>query len=521
MSSQVWGAPLHSRRQAALQRSEFQEAQANKRKHDALLQAQWAAPPRSEGPCLAAPEVPPRSEAASAFGAPPMPAPPTPARGEGAPEDRPSRRLCWQSMVPQREEDFFGNKDARDKARLWLKRWQQKTPSPVKVSHGMLLLYGHCGTGKSYWARWILIQAGYTICEFTPFSAGRDRPQTLHFFLQTQTHVDVKGRRLAVVLDDVDQLFLQYPEAALVKTACLVIATCGPTPTSGLRMNASENLRFSRLNSWESGKLVRRWWGGSAPRETVVDSIVAEAQGDLRQLLWRCSNASWRAASGEADILCTGYELAKLALYATQPLPDLSRGDFDGNYFSLFEDSDRLSQQLILENFHHVCGTLAAAPKARAHDDSAALLRLEGFLQDACLVDARRLMPLLPRIARLWRARWRAEASGALPAPRFDALLPPLAMPLEADQADRKGTSAGQEEDFGTRAVERPRHDWKPPPPRFKKGLQFAAELLRTRLGDDGLKDAALRELEQPAFLSASLRLAAASTPQFCTLLCR
>jgi hypothetical protein len=223
--------------------------------------------------------------------------------------------------------------------------------------------------------------------------------------------------------------------------------------------------------------------------------------------------------------------MARLALHGKEhPLP--LRGPRD--VCRSREDVPLLAQLLILENFPRACG---------GGGDPESLDRMAGFLADACRLstydaaspsgfDYDHNAPglyLLPLVARRWRKQPPAGDAGALEplGPHTQELAAQRrGAPKEARPAAAADRSEGAEKSEGTEkdteppiAAEQPRREWRPPPLRFRKGLQLAASLLQARLGDAGLAEAAAQQhppgaREEAAFLSAPLRLAAAATLQ-------
>jgi hypothetical protein len=344
----------------------------------------------------------------------------------------------------------------------------------------MLLLYGPCGSGKSTWARYVALDAGYTLSEYSPSSCGKHDTQKLDFFLRSQPPVDVRGNRLALLLDDVDELFAACPAAASIKTICPVIATSGATPSAWLRRGASRALLFSRIQPHDARKVVLRFQPQADAR--VVDDIIAQAHGDLRQLLLRASATTRCFAKGGTDASSTGFEVAHLALNGGGALPPL--------------DDDLLKsgqlQMLIYENFHGACG-----------DSQEALEAYAGFLSDACELSVIRSLEYLALAARCRRTR---RSTRSLAQARL--FLPESASREDGPSSEKAPDATGEAPDVGAYA----RRDWVSRKPRFKPGLHMAARLLQARLGDAGLATMAARghatgDPLEDVYVSPGLRL--------------
>ena len=429
----------------------------------------------------------------------------------------------------------MGNENVRQAARRWLQQWQKAPMRRQEAARAMLLFYGPPGSGKTVWAKWILIQADFELRELTPSQVGAGRQQTPSAFLRAAQVRPLSGKPLAVLLEDVEELFRRDPAAAKVPTTCPIIACAGPCPPRELRTQASQHLHFKRLFHWEATRLARRFLPPDAP-DRLVQAIVADANGDLRQLQLRCDPRLAdvrRAALAAADAMPTPYDTARLALHGKEePLP--LRGPRD--VCRSREDVPLLAQLLILENFPRVCG---------GSGDPESLERMAGFLADACRLSTYDPasssgafdydpnapgLHLLPLVARRWRKGPPAGDAGALEplgqhaqelaAQRRGAPKEPRPAAAAARKSEDAEKSEGAEKDQEPPIVaEQPRREWRPPPPRFRKGLQLAASLLQTRLGEAGLAEAAARQhppgaREEAAFLSAPLRLTAAATLQ-------
>lgn len=460
-------------------------------------------------------------------------APGEPTKGPAAPAPAPVHKLAFQSMAPTRDEHFVGNEAVRQEARRWLLQWRKAPTRRQEAARAMLLFYGPPGSGKTVWAKWILIQADFELRELTPSQVGAGRQQTPSAFLRAAQARPLSGKPLAVLLEDVEELFRRDPAAAKVPTTCPIIACAGPCPPRELRIQASKNLHFKRLLSWEATRLARRFLPDASDR--LVQAIVADANGDLRQLQLRCDPRQAdvrRAALAAADAMPTPYDTARLALHDREhPLP--LRGPRD--VCRSREDVPLLAQLLILENFPRACG---------GSGDPKSLDCMAGFMADACRLSTYDAacpsgfdydpnapgLHLLPLVARRWLKHLPAGDAGAPIEPLGPHTQELAAQRRGAPKATRPAAAAdrseGAEKSEGAEidreppiAAEQPRREWRPPPPRFRKGLQLAASLLQACLGDAGLAEAAALQhppgaREEAAFLSAPLRLAAATTLQ-------
>jgi len=223
-----------------------------------------------------------------------------------APSCPPRHPLPWQRFAPARSEDFVGNYHQRQFVAQWLAcRGADAERRPV--AEAMLLIYGEVGTGKSCAAEWALRAAGYRIHRFD--SSGDD----LVRFLRRVLHTDLAGRRAAVLLDEVDELFSERPEAAAVRVQCPVIATAN-APSSKLKRRC-KSVRFGKLEAAQARRVLSRLRPDL--RDPAASRIVEASRGDYRQLCVQAALAT--AAAKGADAFSAPFDLAKEALTKRAP----------------------------------------------------------------------------------------------------------------------------------------------------------------------------------------------------------
>lgn len=498
-------------------RADFQEAQRQKRKRDAVLQEQMEqftqeGALRSVATELRAPEPEPEEaeeKPAIVFVVAPRP---LPALHALPALPAPRRKVCYQEKesVPIRYADFVGNQQARVAAQQWLAAKHRVAEQPTTVERAMLLLYGPCGVGKTTWARWMLTAAGYKVCQFSPSDRGKHSSQSLVAFLQSQPAADLRGQKLAVLLDDVDELFSisSYKAARFVRARCPIVATCGPTPSRELRQRAACALKFSRLYRSDALIVVKKFYPEASG--AISNDIVLQAAGDIRQLILRCSDRYLRSLGG-ADAQLSSFDASSAALCGTAPLP-------------VYEDPSPYALAIVHENFPR-CADLA---------------RHAAFLSDACILDSLMLAQQASRFEEnrdIWEKtmefmrwpmllaarRWRSHAlRGRLETPThlqsvWDA---PVAPESDASPAAEDKAAEDKQAAYEDRVLE-------PRRPAFRPGLSFAAQLLQQRLGAALEREATLprgkgdfaehvpAEVKvafpeaTPVFLSGSFKLAA------------
>jgi hypothetical protein len=218
-----------------------------------------------------------------------------------APQRRP---LPWELWAPKAAEDFVGNRAAREDAAKWLQehRWQGGRRTPVATA--MLLLYGESGTGKSYTAEWLLRSKGYAVCRFDSLSSD-----DLGRFLRRVVATDLGGKRSAILLDEVDELFAAAPEAARVVTQCVVVATAN-APSLKLRQEAAKAIRFFRPHLQQARRLL----GAMRPELSLAwrATLATAACGDYRQLALHAALAKPEVTG--TDVFRTPFDVAKDAL---------------------------------------------------------------------------------------------------------------------------------------------------------------------------------------------------------------
>jgi len=460
---------------AAKERCSFQEEMRLKRKRDAKI-VQEMMPYMSSGVILCGPrefeEVPdPEVEevATPVRVVPPIVYPSGPLLAD--------YRLPFQRFRPEKLEHYVGNRDSRDAAAIWLKLWTTTLAlqKPRKTVEAMLLLYGHVGAGKSTWARYVALQGGFSIATYSPGDGGGHDVQKLDFWLRSQPSRNLRGQPMAVVLDDVDELFRVCPAAMSIKVNCPIIATAGPAPDAALRRKCSKAIHFAKLQPYDASKVVLRLMPNAG--EGAVKTIVQQANGDIRQLMIRSSLGLWNVA-GVTDEGGTSFGRAQGALHGEAPLDEDC-------------EDDRHSYRIMHHNFHKCC------------PDDGFLRTYAGFLGDVSALDAMSAMHLTPFAVR----RWRGMRSGW----RLDAL--PISDKSKEDcdvEASVRSSAGDPEETMGAYARNR---DWVSRRPTFKPGLQFACSLLMGKLGTGLASEAAKEhycgELLEEACLSTSLRITA------------
>ena len=385
-------------------------------------------------------------------------------------------RLPFQRYRPEKLDHYVGNKDNRDLALQWLKKWKvtMALQRPKRVGEAMMLLYGHVGTGKSTWARYIALQEEFSIATYTPGDGGAHDVQKLDFWLRSQPSRNLRGQPMAVILDDVDELFRACPAARSIMVNCPVIATAGPAPEAMLRKKCAKAILFSKLLPHDASKVVLRLLPHAS--EGCVKSIVSQADGDIRQLMLRSSLGLWNVA-GATDGGETSFGRAQSALNRDDCL-DEECGE------------DRQSQRVMHYNFHKCCL------------DETFLETYAGFLKDASTLDAISATYILPHAVRRWRGKKSEKWLDSPPMMDVDDNKDGNAWPAAFSQPEERPT-------IGAYA----QREWISRKPTFKPGMQFACSLLVGKLGaslaDEVAKPHSCGELLEEACLSASMRLAA------------
>ncbi len=414
--------PVGSWAESRRARDDFHEEARRKRQRDAAMveEMRRRAPSgvfRCERRLEAEPEVVEEPQPA-----PHPPSPPTPAPRVGVALAAPPTdcRLPYQRLFdPGRVEQYVGNDLSRKRALDWLQKWKLDAlrRRPRSVEEAMLLLWGPVGTGKSAWAQYIAVQAGFEVVRFTPGDVGSHNTQNLKFWLQTQTATGLRGKKLfAVILDDVEELFRDCKGATRIKVPCPVIATAGPSVSASLRNRADLALSFRRILRFDAFKVVRR----IRPQADAdfAKHVEEQAGGDLRQIIIKASgNGAW-CGRGSTDLYQTCSGRAKAVLNGDAPLR-LNEWDHEGW-------RGGLSDLLIHHNFNKCC------------PDETFLVRYANFLQVASTLDEIRATNLMAFAARAWRGRRSGETLDALPA----------AAPRAADADEEEApalTSAAQE----------------------------------------------------------------------------
>ena len=428
-------------------------------------------------------------------------------------------RLPYQRLFdPSRIEQYVGNEQSRKQALEWLRRFKlDAAQRPRRVEAAMLLLWGPVGTGKSAWAQYAAVSAGFEVVRFTPGDVGKHKTQDLKFFLETQPAMGLRNKKLfAVILDDVEELFRDCKGAFEVRVPCPIIATAGPSVSASIRTRADLALSFGRIRKNDAWKVIRRIRPHADA--SFTKHVEEQAGGDLRQLIIKASgNGAW-CGRGSTDLYQTCVGRARMVLNSDAPLR-----------LDDWEEEERrggLSDLLIHHNFIRCCS------------DSSSLDRYADFLQLASTLDAIRAVDLVAFAARRWRACKSGDHLDALPA---SAPLP--ARGPDRDEETRAIVSADVEEarpvnlkgfvnrrsaagaalplqeagelylplDAEGDAIrnENQKH-WVYRLPSFKPGLHLACELFRGRCGGPLLAAQRRHEVGERielACLSPSLRL--------------
>ena len=261
----------------------------------------------------------------------------------GSSPSAPSRHLLpWQRFAPSQPEHFYGNYHQRQRVKLWLAS-HGKADGRRPVAEAMLLLYGDVGTGKSCAAEWALRAAGYRVHRFD--AAGDDLVRFLRRVLRT----DLAGRRAAVLLDEVDELFADRPEAAAVRVQCPVIATAN-APPSRLKRRC-ESVRFGKLEAAQARRMLARLRPDL--RDPAASRILEAARGDYRQLCVQAAVAT-EAAKG-ADAFSAPFDAAREALTKRAPLAaetcDFACNIIRWNFWNCCRDAEELEAYAAFQAF--------------------------------------------------------------------------------------------------------------------------------------------------------------------------
>ena len=383
----------------------------------------------------------------------------------------PDHRLPFQRYKPTILDHYVGNNKSREDAVQWLRKWKTTTAlqRPKRAAEAMMLFYGHSGTGKSVWARYVAMLENFSIATYTPGDGGSHDVQKLDFWLKSQPARNLKGQPMAVILDDVDELFRSCPAAKDIRVSCPIIATAAEAPEASLRTRCSKALKFSRIGPHNASKIVLRLM----PRASQADvkTIVERANGDIRQIMLRSCFGFWNVA-GAADAHETSFGCAQETLNGTDKLGD----DFG---------EDMLSQRLVHHNFNRCCC------------DDTFFETYTGFLQDAATLNVCSATRVLPFAARCWRTRKSGPWMDELPRNAREE------RPVEDSTKHAEADDAKLDE----------KRAWVSRKPRFKSGMQFACSLLAAKLGDSLALEARKKyrcgDLLADACLSPGMRLAA------------
>lgn len=168
------------------------------------------------------------------------------------------------------------------------------------------MLCGDVGSGKTCAATWALRVAGYNVQAFD----GTSGEQLLSFLRRVAAR-DLSGRRSAVLLDDVDELLAECPQAAKVLVHFPVLGTARSKP----RGLAGQGVVFYGMLPGTAKALLQRLRPDL--REPAISRIVEAAHGDYRQL---CVQAAMScSAVGGSDELQMPYAAARRALSGRSP----------------------------------------------------------------------------------------------------------------------------------------------------------------------------------------------------------
>ena len=385
-------------------------------------------------------------------------------------------RLPFQRFCPEKAAHFVGNVASRDAAVAWLKHWKASLAfqKPRKAAEALLLLYGHVGTGKSLWARRAALLEDFSLAHYTPGDGGAHDVQKLDFWLRSQPSRNLRGQPMAVILDDVDELFRACPAAKNIKVNCPIIGTAGAAPEAALRNKCDKALFFAKLQPYEAKKVVMRLMPRAS--EENVSNVVVLGDGDIRQLMIR-SCLGWNLP-GVTDGGDTSFGRAQAALHGEEAL-------------AVEGEDDRHSYALMHHNFHGCC------------PGDSFLQTYASFLEDVAVLDSIKAMHLVPSAVRRWRERrGRRQGWGKLdPVPMVHAL------ERDVDAAVKERPEG--EATMGAYA----KHEWVARRPKFRPGLQLAAgllvEKLGSRLAEEATKEHSWQETMEEACVSSSLRLGA------------
>ena len=313
----------------------------------------------------------------------------------------------------------------------------------------MLLLWGHVGTGKSTWAQYAAIHEDLVVAHWTPGDSGSHTTQKLDFWLKTQPAMDLRGKLMVVILDDVEELFRDGHDVTKIKVNCPIIATAGPSVSANLRNRASLALHFGRIGDADARKVVQRIRPQSD--RSFAEHVQKQAGGDLRQLMIKASSNGLWCRTGSSDLYETGLGRAVMVLNSDVKLRG-EEWDYKGSRSDL----------LIHHNFIKCC------------PEETFLVRYTGFLLAAAALDSTGSVKLMAFAARGWRGRKSGDNLASLP----------LEMIRVDDEATEEPTCVEIADDrsFFEIRQEKESH-WVYRRPSFKPGLHFACELLRKQLG--------------------------------------
>ena len=350
------------------------------------------------------------------------PAPPAPPPAPQVRPAPPAARLGAPDLVyvrrAPRPDELVGNLRGRETLAALVRTAHTRAGRPL--GQALLLVFGPPGCGKSHAIHLELSRCCHVACTSTLDFWGRKGDDTgpggrrhLDDFLREQASSHTSdGKKLAVVLEEADELFAACPQALLVKCGALVVATMGASASSQepevykmfkqLRDAAAasgRSIRFWRPSREESRRALLRLAPRAPP--AVQRAILEEAAGDFRQLalveeLFR-QRQTLQQGSLARETFRTPFEQAK-DLLATGQLPQCEDADYATN--------------LVVTNFAACCGdsladleAMAAVAAAACEADVLVTGSYRGNGTDCAPETAARAHAVVLRLAALRRPR--------------------------------------------------------------------------------------------------------------------
>lgn len=200
----------------------------------------------------------------------------------------PSNRylLAYQHYGPRTLADFIGATKLTELLHQWLDNYGRRQGTLPQES---FLLQGPCGSGKSHIARLYFLSRGYHVVEYNFLNKFALRTE-----LVKHTKIDMMGKRIAVVIDDLYELVEDWQELTSLKCHVPVICTSTRAPKRKTANNAPfAHVYYNReLTPNQATVVIQNTLDRLPPacrslrrgKETMKD-IIEQSLGDARKLI--------------------------------------------------------------------------------------------------------------------------------------------------------------------------------------------------------------------------------------------